>query len=345
MVESSYIVSLQIAALISGLCSCSVILTAVMFPAMRKKLFMQIICYISIADMAGNALYISSYRPPNGSFACSLEGFVNLYAYPVSWLWSTVLMYFLYNLALNGKLPLSLPIFHCICWGVPLVFTLLNLTTNTYGRSDDYPDYEVCVIDGDYNSGTIWHTATYDCLWLVCIVSMGYMYGRVLCLRSTDLAISIEQFALATKTLGKYPVALCVFWFPHMLSVLLLRNILEKFNVVDFYVAALIVKILHGVVTALIFFFDSSEARHHWYRLYKQILKSVQTTCSSHDEENDDSRLRSSSVDPSNWGNKAFSLTYSVDEATDNKNPNIPTFVYNPRYLSDPETSPQKDEL
>lgn len=333
MIESGYILTLQIAAIISVLCSGSVILTAVLFPTMRKKLFMQIICYISVADLVGNALYIPSFRPQNGSFACSLEGFLNLYMYPVSWLWSTVLMYFLYNLALKGKLPLSMPIFHGICWGVPLVFTLLNLTTNTYGRSDDYPDYEVCVLDGDYKAGTIWHTTTYDCLWLLCVVLMGYMYFRILCLRSSDLAISVEQFTLATKTLGKYPIALFLFWLPHMLSVFLLRTILERYRVVDYYVASLVVKILHGVATTLIFFFDSSEARYLWYERFKHMYRQI---CPVGENEND-ARSRESSIDPSRWGDKAFSLTYSVDE-TIGKNPNIPTFVYNPRFSTgDPE--------
>lgn len=326
MAETNSIVILQVAAILSVCCSGSVIATALLFPQMRKKLFMQIICYISVADLAGNALYIPSYRPPNGSFACSLEGFVNLYAYPVSWLWTTVLMYFLYSLALTGKLPLSLPIFHTICWFVPLVFTLLNLTTNTYGRSDDYPSYEVCVLDGNYKDGTIWHTTTYDCLWLFCIVIMGYMYFRILCLRNGDLAISVEKFKLATKTLGKYPIALLIFWFPHMLSVFLLRVILERYHAVEYYVASLVVKILHGVATAMIFFFDSPEARHLWYDLFQRNLAFI-CPCAVGDTDTD--RTSITSVDPSNWGDKTLSLTYSVD-GMEPKSPILPSFVYNP---------------
>lgn len=289
---------------------------------------MQIICYISIADFAGNALYIPSYRPPNGSFGCSLEGFVNLYAYPVSWLWTTVLMYFLYSLALTGKLPLSLPIFHSICWLVPLVFTLLNLTTNTYGRSDDYPTYEVCVLDGNFKDGTIWHITTYDCLWLFCIIVMGYMYFRILCLRSSDLAISVEKFKLATKTLGKYPIALFLFWLPHMGSVFLLRLLNSRYNAVEFYVASLVVKILHGVATAMIFFFDSPEARHLWYELFQRKMAAT-CPCIIGDEEKE--RLNStSSVDPSNWGAKTLSLAYSTDGMEPDNRLNLPSFVYNP---------------
>jgi hypothetical protein len=308
MLESDGVIVLQVAAIISVLCSCSVLLTAALFPTMRKKLFMQIICYISVADLVGNALYIPSYRPSNGSFGCSLEGFINLYAYPVSWLWTTVLMYFLYSLAIKGKLPLSLPIFHVVCWLVPLLFTLLNLTTNTYGRSDDYPDYEVCVLTGDYHDGTIWHTVTYDCLWLACIVVMAYMYCRILCLRRSELAISEEKFKHATKTLGKYPIALFVFWFPHMLSVFALRLVLERYHVTEYYVASLAIKISHGTATTLIFFFDSSEARYNWLTLFQSMRDAV---CGPPEE--DASRASIGSVDPSRWGDKMISLTFEHD--------------------------------
>lgn len=309
MSQSGPMIVVQTAAIISVLSSCSVLLTAALFPTMRRKVFMQIICYISIADLVGNALYIPSYRPPNGSFGCELQGFINLYAYPVSWLWTSVLMYFLYNLALKGKLPLSLPIFHAVCWLVPLVFTLLNLTTNTYGRSDDYPDYEVCVLAGDYHDGTIWHTVTYDCLWLSCILVMAFMYCRILFLRKSDLAISEEKFKLATKTLGKYPIVLFVFWFPHMLSVFALRLVLEQYNITDYYVASLAIKITHGTATTLIFFFDSSEARYNWATLFQSLREALCGVA-----EDDPNRASVSSVDPSRWGEKMMSLTWESEQ-------------------------------
>lgn len=332
MAESISILVLQIAAFLSVCCSASIISTAILFPTMRKKLFMQIICYISMADLAGNSLYMTSNRPPNGSFRCGLEGFINLYAYPVSWLWSTVLMYFLYNLAVKGKLPLSLPIFHCICWLVPLVFTLLNLTTNSYGRSDDYPDYEVCVLDGNFEDGMIWHTVTYDCLWLFCIIIMAFMYFRILCLRNGDLAISVEKFKLATKTLGKYPIALFIFWFPHMLSVFVLRTVLYKYHIIEYYIAALVIKIFHGVATTMIFFFDSAEARENWYELCIYIWYYITGTT----DQNDTNRESISSIDPSRWGNKLFSLTYDHEES-EPKSPVFLSSTLNPHFAETDE--------
>jgi len=164
------------------------------------------------------------------------------------------------------------------------------------------------------------------------------MYFRILCLRTVDLAISVDQFKLATKTLGKYPIALFVFWLPHMLSVFLLREILWRYNIIDYYVASLVVKILHGVATTMIFFFDSSEARHLWYELFKSAYQYVFPP-----PVNNDAHSRESSIDPSRWGDKMFSLTYSVD-GENGKNPQIPNFVFHPRFSAEEAVQEEEGE-
>src|SRR4051812_11698704 len=108
--------SLQIVSIISVISSGLVFLTFLFFKGMRKKLFMQIITIISVSDLIGNISYTMTYRPNNGNWWCSLQGFCNMFFYPVSWMWTTMLMYFLYSLAVSGKLPLSRKFIHLICW-------------------------------------------------------------------------------------------------------------------------------------------------------------------------------------------------------------------------------------
>jgi hypothetical protein len=155
---------------------------------------------------------------------------------------------------------------------------------------------------------------------------MGYMYFRILCLRNSDLAISLEKFKLATKTLGKYPIALFVFWLPHMLSVFVLRTVLEKYHVAEYYVASLVVKICHGIATTMIFFFDSKEARYHWAALFKSFYVRL-----FGETEVDTSRDSVSSVDPSRWGDKTLSLTYDLNEL-EPKQPVFLSSTMSPRF-------------
>jgi hypothetical protein len=76
----------QITSILSVAGSSSVILTLLLFQSMRSKLFMQIIAYISLADIIANVEYTMSYRPSNHNWWCSTEGFLNLYGYPCGWL-------------------------------------------------------------------------------------------------------------------------------------------------------------------------------------------------------------------------------------------------------------------
>ena len=122
-----YLYLFQVVSILSVAGSTMVILSSVVFKDMRSKLFMHIIANISFADILGNIEYTMTYRPSNNNWWCSLQGFLNLYGYPCSWLWTTMLMQFLYDLAVHKRVRISIPIAHAICWGIPLVTTLLYL--------------------------------------------------------------------------------------------------------------------------------------------------------------------------------------------------------------------------
>lgn len=265
-----YVVSLQIAAVVSVMCSGSVVLTVLMFESMRRKLFMQIIAFISISDLIANSPYLSTYRPPNGNWQCSMSGFINLYFYPVSWIWTTTLMFFLYSLATKGKLPLSALIIHSFCWIFPLILTLLNLTTNTFGMGQAHP-YEVCVISADKNqfAAEMWHIITYYGFWLVCVALMVLMYIRIVSMNQKDLSSKFPLWQSSIAPLQLYPLAMFVCWMPHMIAVFC-----EYFSwfhgLNEFYFASDIIKITHGALTALIFFTNSTEARGRWRKALRK---------------------------------------------------------------------------
>jgi len=272
MSEAEQSVAVYVVAVISICSSLSILCTAALFPIMRRKMFFQIICYISLADTVGNTLYINPNRPVDGSIMCSIEGFLHLYCYPVSWLWSTMLMYFLYSLAFEGKLPLSYNVIHMACWGIPLVLTLLNLTTNSYGHPSDYTKYEVCSISGNMYTGEIWHDTTYYGVWLLCVIAMIFMYCRIISVAKHDLAISVSEFQLALSTMGKYPVALVVFWFPHMFFVVLSGIVpLDSRGIA--YLIGVLMYILHGAGTTVIFFHHSPLTQKLWIDALRKLAK------------------------------------------------------------------------
>lgn len=271
---------LQIASCISVACSGLVLLTLLVFRDVRKKLFMQIIAFISFADLCGNLPFTFNYRAPDNSFICSMEGFANLYFYPCSWMWTTMLTFYLYSLAVHGVLPLSNLKIHLICWGFPLLFSLLTLTTNNFKRHKSPNDVEqVCTWGGNTFTGELWHGITYYGLWFGCFISMMIMYNKALQMSKTPSANSYAMLKLAINALELYPLAMIVCWLPHVFVVLVNYFYHTKNKFFNFYVFSNILKILHGAVTALIFFYKSPYSRSRWKRLFMRCYN-ILMTCS-----------------------------------------------------------------
>lgn len=91
-----------ISSFISTVFSSTVLLTAIVFPVMRKRLFMQLIMFISISDViAGSAAAIGF--PLNHSAACYAQSFLVNMFYKSSWFWTVALTHQLYYIFMFGK--------------------------------------------------------------------------------------------------------------------------------------------------------------------------------------------------------------------------------------------------
>lgn len=252
---------LQVVAIISCIFSGLVVLTLIVFPSMRSRLFMKIIAFMSLCDFLGNLPYATTSRPHTSSAWCSIEGFVNLYFYPASWLWTTILVYFLYALATTGRVPLSEASVHLICWGLPMITALLVLTTNNFTRFDVNDDNEVCTIGGDKTSAFIWHVINYYGLFLVCVVIMVCLFIAVIRIRKEgSSAVSEGILNLAIESLQLYPLAMLISWTPEFISFIIE---FDKVNPLLFHIAVLL-KISNGFFTSIIFFSKSVHARKLW---------------------------------------------------------------------------------
>ena len=266
-----FAVGMQIVGIISVLSSLSVVLT-LSFRSLRKKLFMQIIAWIALSDLIANIVYCSIRRPNSNTPLCSLEGFINLYFYPVSWMWSTTLMALLNSLASTGKLPLSYLSLHVICWVFPLVLTVFNFAykdgnTSTKERNDY--SYEVCTL-GRSTPEKIYHIISYYGLWMTCIGFMLAMYFKIRSMDKVELKTNFPMWKNARDTLILYPVALFVCWAPHMVAVLT-AYFAPFAGLNTFYFAADVIKVFHGTVTAVIFFYKSNEARNRWLKFFVHV--------------------------------------------------------------------------
>lgn len=269
MAIQTYVLILLIAAVISVGASLAVVLTCMTFRNMRDKLFMHMIAFISLSDLLGNIAYAFPYRPSNDDWWCKVSGVLNLVCYPMSWLWTLVLVYFLYSLATSGKVPQNMLMIHSICWGLPLLLFLLSLSVGKLGTTSSYYDFEVCSEYGGI-AELVYHSITYYGLLFFCFLAMLVMFVRIKEHEKVgDVRVFQPTYILAKSSLRLYPTALVVCWVPHAITVFLTHEFDSSNDMfTTFFVVADVLKILHGLVTAGIFFYKSSEARRSWYTLF-----------------------------------------------------------------------------
>lgn len=278
VVPMNFFLLSQCCTLISMCFSGFVVLTAVVFPKMiRKKIFMEMIVGISIADILGNWPYTVPYFPRNGTALCTMEGFCNLYFFPVSWLYSTSLAFFLWSLVVFERLLLTRIQMHALVLGVPLIFTLAMLSTNTYGVLTSLEGEDICVYGGNESSGNLWHFTTYFALLFLCFVLMSawMLHLQYMSVVQRDKVALGPTYKLAKQALILYPVALLVCWFPHAIVQLAANaDYTNPLTVRVMYFCNLL-KILHGAITATIFFSHSREAQQQWTRLLQNYFSDL----------------------------------------------------------------------
>eukprot|EP01038_Epipyxis_sp_PR26KG_P015590 gene15590-21059_t len=100
----------------------------------------------------------------SGSILCWIQGIITLYCPLASWMWTTVLAFTIYGIIVKGKLLISHNQALVLCWGFPLVLTLLPLVKNDYGSSETHTQWCVLVPRGGSNDGIrFW---SYGCFFL-----------------------------------------------------------------------------------------------------------------------------------------------------------------------------------
>jgi hypothetical protein len=264
MMNSSFLTAIMTVATISVSSSLAVITTWLFFPQMRYKLFMQIIAFIAIGDLIGNIPYVMPYRGTAGGWWCTLSGLMNFTGYPIEWMWTTTLIYFLYSLSVKGYVPYRLWLYHLLCWGVPVVLALCSLSFGNLRAPDNI--YEVCVIPIEV-APVAYHVVTYYGLFYVCLITMVVLLVRLrvhMIHNPPDTPAKQRAFKVTIDAARWYSWILFVFWLPHNVTSVSTRGYSSHT-----YDILLMWKVLHGTATAVVFFVQSREARKLWRHYFR----------------------------------------------------------------------------
>jgi hypothetical protein len=131
--------------------------------------------FISLSDFIGSIGCSFGY-PEEGTMLCSAQGFLYLYFFPASWIWTTILVYQLRTLIIKKELKLSLLSMHCLGWLIPLIPSVLPLTDLQYGQDDMNNLISPCTFRQD--NGLTYFVKYY---WLVsCDAGLGVLCALIM---------------------------------------------------------------------------------------------------------------------------------------------------------------------
>jgi hypothetical protein len=257
------------AACVSACASASVLLTAMVFPSMTKRLFMRLIINISFCDLMGS-IGSSFGFPSDTSDLCPVQSFLSTFSYKASWLWTVMLCHQLYAIIVYGKYGMRQWKMHLICWSIPLATTLAPLSNAEYGRDDDSTGW--CFLKGGGRYWTSsWMIMTYMLVLLICLLIMVYFLSKIyLRFRGIDLADKYPDIAKILDAQKLYPISMMICWVPNLILATLMdfKIVTSDTNtVLRLYHIVSILATQYGTLLAIIFFTKSREARFRWTKL------------------------------------------------------------------------------
>ena len=125
--------AMQVMSGLSAAASGLIVLSYMIFPKMRGKIYFEIQVYVAISNVLtslGSAVGVV----PTGSFACWFQGIVTNVFTLTSLTWTIVISFLLYWIIQRGK-QFSLDYrIHLLCWLLPVLVTVLPMTNATYGK-------------------------------------------------------------------------------------------------------------------------------------------------------------------------------------------------------------------
>ena len=267
---------------ISACFSLVVVLTGLLWPRFmlsKHRPFSKMIFFISCCDLLGSSANCIGF-PRSGSISCSIQAFFYLYFIPASWLWTAVLIYQLRSLILFKQISLAMTYVHAICWSIPLITSLLPLTTNPYGQDDFENGFSPCSLGGDRTTRLLWISTTDSGLSFMLVILMTIWLVQIHRYLSTvDSYDSTEKQKSLFASMKLYPLALLITWAPRFAAnVGVGIQSIGKDNYQIGIIPAAILASQYGVIVAIIFFTKSAAARLLWYNLFKRL---AYTYCSN----------------------------------------------------------------
>ena len=264
---------LEVWSTIAAAASAVVFLTPVIFPSMRKQIFVQLISYAALCTFM-TSLGTWFGFPDDGSMACTAQAVIISFFSKASWFWLTIISLELFSIFVYEKYFFTQPALYMnlAVWPLTLFLTFIPLSTTKFGRTADDKTDGWCFLTGnDTDSAiTLWSIISIYLPFFICLVLMsGFaVYTRVKALTADSDGKLLRIWDPVYKLVNSmflYPIFF-ITWFPFVIL-----SIVNGYNgyadtgasavAIDF---GNILSTQLGTFVFLIFFWTSAEARFRW---------------------------------------------------------------------------------
>ncbi len=257
-------------AIFSCFWSFTIVLTAIIFPFMLKRLFFQLVLMISVCELLGG-LGAALGFPADDSPSCAVQAILIETFYKASWIWITILIYQLFSLMKTGSVGLKYWQMHALSWIPSLAMTLIPLSQLSYGRGslgkNSSLDADWCTFAGDSWQYELWTFFSWQFQLIICFAFLVYFTIQVIQIWKMSSEASQNSSRFISNTVYLYPTCLCVTWGPLLLfSLLAGTGVLPQEE--DFVQVTRVVlnclAVQSGTLLACVFFGRSRDVRRRW---------------------------------------------------------------------------------
>lgn len=258
---------------VASMVGCSTImLTFCSFDILQTKPYQICIFWIALS------LFLSAFGsafgyPASNTVECWIQGlFTNIFSLS-SVMWTTVVAFMLYYLAFTGKIFRIGWKSHLVCWGLPILVTLLPLMHVTYGSDDGDWCWLVETENTPDGMLVIWHWINYYAPLWTCIAMIIFFLVRVSVIRYNSKEGPMRvAFDTILRQLQLYPLVVCISWafacFTDMYP-------FDYEGMYELGIFSNVSACLQGFITTCVFWYMNRDIRQLWVECLNTM------TCSS----------------------------------------------------------------
>ena len=243
-------------------CCSAVVASFILFPEIRKLRYIELATYVAVCD-----IWSALGDQETGTFGCGFQSVVNSVFTLAGLFWSVVILYQVWLITLYGKILQDLTVFHFVCWGLPVVVTLLPLFDLKYGDSDD-SEHWCYLMGGNVGQRIGWMIGSFFVwCWIAILLNVYFLAAIIIKLKQMAVVPTVLNTTLL-RLIG-YPAIYTIAWLP-MTAVELTQVSgygTRVLNSTSTEVAVTALAISPGFFQALVYFYINKNVRLKWYYL------------------------------------------------------------------------------